>query len=301
MSQFKAILFADISGSSALYKSSGNQGAKEIVDFLLDAMGVIVRNNNGEIIKSIGDEIMTCFDDCNSCLTAATEMQMKFNSILQQPELGLSVGFGFGEVICDKNDIFGEAVNDAAYLTHVAKGGQILLSESVFNHLDLKAKSKASEFDRVKMKGANSESNIYRYAWQGGRVTDSETQLMSVEMVVQELGSTVLELNYNGEVISITKEQTPFYLGRDEHKCDLQVDAEQVSRQHCQINFSRGKFVLVDHSTNGCYITSANKGEMYIRREEYPLIGDSSLSLGVRSEMAPFDIIDLSLSISIKK
>jgi class 3 adenylate cyclase len=301
MSQIKAILFADISGSSALYKSSGNQSAKEIVDFLLDAMGLIVSNNNGLIIKSIGDEIMTCFEDCNSCLNAATEMQLKFNSILQQPELGLSVGIGFGEVICDKNDVFGEAVNDAAYLTHVAQGGQILLSESVFNLLDLKMKAKVSEFDRVIMKGANSESNIYRYAWQGGRVSDSETQLMSVEMVIQELGSAVLELNYNGEIITISSEQTPFYLGRDEHKCNLIVDAEQVSRQHCQIKFSRGKFVLVDHSTNGCYITTANKGEMYIRREEYPLIGDASLSLGIRSEMAPFDIIDLSLSVNIKK
>ena len=118
---------------------------------------------------------------------------------------------------------------------------------------------------------------------------------------MQELGTSVLEINYDGNKTNISSEKTPFFIGRDEQRCDLQVDAEQVSRQHCQIKFSRGKFVLVDHSTNGCYITSVNKGEVYIRREEYPLIGNSSLSLGVRAELAPFDIIELSLSIMTKK
>jgi len=295
MSQLKAILFADISGSSALYKTSGNQNAKQIVDFLLDTLAQIVTANNGKVIKSIGDEIMTCFDDCQDCLKAATEMQLKINSMSQQADLAISIGIGFGEVICDKQDLFGEAVNDAAYLTQIAQGGQILLNLGVYDQLNELSKIKVSEFDRVIIKGASVESLIYRYFWHEERSNDSETRLMSVDQVVHGLETVKLELTYKAQTIILTSDQTPFYLGRDGQKCDLKVEAESVSREHCQIKFSRGKFVLCDHSSNGCYITSSNKGEMYIRREEYPLLGKSVLSLGVRAAITPSNVIGVSL------
>jgi len=295
MSQSKAILFADISGSSALYKSTGNQCAKEVVDFLLGSLTSLVSANGGQIIKNIGDEIMTCFDNCQDCVQTATEMQLKFCNLVQQPDLALSIGIGFGEVISDNDDLFGEAVNDAAYLTHVAKGGQILLTESVYKKLGEVAKVNAKGFDRVVIKGAMHESLIYRFFWQSERTTDSETRLMSVEMVMQELETMVLQVTYRQQVFSLMSAHTPFYLGRDENKCQLRIEADQVSRQHCQIKFSRGKFVLVDHSTNGCYVTTADKGELYIRREEYPLIGKALLSLGVSARLAQGDIIELAL------
>jgi len=105
----------------------------------------------------------------------------------------------------------------------------------------------------------------------------------------------VLQVTYRQKIISLTSSQTPFYLGRDENKCQLQIEADQVSREHCQIKYSRGKFVLVDHSTNGCYVTTRDKGELYIRREEYPIIGKALLSLGVSAQSALDDIIELSL------
>jgi class 3 adenylate cyclase len=304
MSQSKAILFADISGTSALYKNSGNQCAKEMVDYLLNSLTSLVSENHGQIIKNIGDEIMTCFDNCQDCIKTAIEMQLKFCSLLQQPDLALSIGIGFGEVITDKEDLFGEAVNDAAHLTHVAKGGQILLTESVYRGLDEVAKINANEFDRVVIKGAMYESLIYRYFWQNERVDDSEKRLMSAdsetlfmsaEMVEQELESMFLQVTYKQQVFLLESSQLPFYFGRDENKCQLQIEVEQVSRQHCQIKFSRGKFVIVDHSTNGCYVTTLDRGEHYIRREEYPILGKAILSLGVSAQLGLDDIIELSI------
>ncbi|WP_353540022.1 adenylate/guanylate cyclase domain-containing protein [Colwellia sp. KU-HH00111] len=295
MKQLKAILFADISGSSALYKSTGNQSAKEMVDFLLDSLTSLVFENNGQIIKNIGDEIMTCFDTCQDCIKTANEMQLKFCSLLQQPDLALSIGVGFGEVITDKNDLFGEAVNDAAHLTHVAKGGQILLTDSVYKELGEATKNNINEFDRVIIKGAMHPSLIYRYFWQNKRDVDSETRIMSVEQIMQELESMVLQITYKQQVIILESNKLPFYFGRDEKKCQLKIEADQVSRQHCQIKFSRGKFVLVDHSSNGCYITASDNVEHYIRREEYPIIGNILLSLGVKAQSGISDIIALSI------
>ncbi len=300
ISYSKAILFADISGSSALYKNVGNQNAKQIVDFVLTALSQLVIDNHGEIVKNIGDEIMTCFDDTHSCMLVANTMQRQFSHLVQKPDLALSIGIGFGDVIIDNNDLFGEAVNDAAYLTHLAQGGQVLLSESVFEKLDESIMRNTQEFDRVVIKGANSESIIYRYFWQDDKIkeniTDSETRLMSVDKVLSGITSEQIQLTYKGIHYLIRSEDTPYYIGRDEMKCDLKVQADQVSREHCRINFSRGKFVLVDHSTNGCYVKSVDKDEMYIRREEYPLLNNTTLSLGVRIGEDNHDIIEITLN-----
>lgn len=277
----KAILFADLSGSSALYKKSGNQVAKEMVDLLLMPLKQIALENNGRIVKSIGDEIMTCFDSAMQAFYAASQMQLSFSKLFCEQGFQLNIGIGFGETILDADDLFGEAVNDAAYLTGLAKGGQILITQSTCDELDEYARLNIALFDTIAIKGARHEANIYRVFWQAQQGSETETRLMSAELLDKKLSEQKLTLVYQGEAIIIGVEQTPFLMGRDVFKCDLVVDAQQVSREHCVIKFNRGKFVLIDHSTNGTFVTPKNRDEFYIRREEYPLVGSTKVSLGV--------------------
>ena len=289
----KVILFADISGSSALYKKYGNIKAKDVIDSLLDAIKKLVKEAKGSVIKTIGDEVMACFDDCDKCLLASVAMQQQFSLVLARHKLQVSVGVGFGEVLSDKGDLFGEAVNDSAHLTKLAKGGQILLSESVWSQLSSQSQSNVREFDRIKFKGAEESSLIYRVYWQEGKSRDSETKLMSGKFVGDEELLANLTIEYRDAINTISQKQTPFIIGRDSQKCDLLVEGSQVSREHCQIDFRRGKFVLIDHSTNGCYLVPTGKDEFYIRREEYPLIEATILSLGIPAEQANEEAIQL--------
>ncbi len=291
--QQKVILFADISGSSALYKTDGNTVAKQKIDALLNAFTQLVSDFKGKMVKTIGDEIMTYFSDCNDCLQLAILMQQKYQPIMQQNHLRLSIGIGFGDVLIDDGDLFGEAVNDAAHLTYLAKGGQILLTESLFEHLNTTNKSVVREFDRIRLKGARRKSTIYRAFWLAEEALESETQLMASEDFDELFGTLFLKIHYRGAVQSITPVDTPFILGRDPQRCHLLVSGSQVSREHCEIRYSRGKFVLVDHSTNGCYLTVGNREEFYLRREEYPLIDMAKLSLGLPAVQSGEDIIEL--------
>lgn len=291
----KAILFADISGSSALYKNVGNLSAKQIVDDLLRAMSKLAFEHKGKVIKSIGDEIMTAFYDCHNCLFAAIAMQLRFKEVFLNHGLTLSIGIGFGEVISEKQDLFGEAVNDAAYLTSLAKGGQILITQSVYQELDDASKVNAREFDKVKIKGAKEASLVYRVFWQTGITRDKETQLMSAESIAKDLQVNVIQIKHGDTIRLLTNEQLPFLIGRDPQKCHLLVDRNEVSREHCQIIFNRGKFVLIDQSTNGCYVSTQSKNELYIRREEFPLIATTKLSLGLPIEQATNQTIEIVL------
>jgi class 3 adenylate cyclase len=294
-SKQKAILFADISGSSALYKNRGNAEAKQIVEPLLRAMSQIVVENKGKIIKNIGDEIMTSFHDARNGLFSAIAMQMRFKDLLDENQLRLSIGIGFGEVISEKQDLFGEAVNDAAYLTSLAKGGQILLTADVFSQLDRAARVNIREFDKVTIKGAEQASLVYRVFWQQGMTRDKETHLMSAEGIASELGVSLVKIAYAGRDYLLASEQPDYFIGRDPKKCDLVINKSRISREHCHISFSRGKFVLVDHSTNGTYLSTDNRNELYIRREEFPLIENTSISLGLPFSQSEEDIIELTV------
>ena len=63
-------------------------------------------------------------------------------------------------------------------------------------------------------------------------------------------------------------------------QCDLVVNTDHASRCHARIEYRRGKFILIDQSTNGTFVTLANGKEVYLKREEMILWGDGIISIG---------------------
>src|SRR5690606_30674497 len=68
-----------------------------------------------------------------------------------------------------------------------------------------------------------------------------------------------------------------FVLGRADN-CSLVVPAPLASRQHARIEFRRGKYILVDQSTNGTWVRLQDGKDVYLRREELPLWGAGIIS-----------------------
>ena len=66
------VLFADVVGSTRLYESFGDDQAKQMIDDCLAALGGVVQQYGGRIIKTIGDEIMCVLPSADSgCLANA--------------------------------------------------------------------------------------------------------------------------------------------------------------------------------------------------------------------------------------
>jgi hypothetical protein len=61
-------------------------------------------------------------------------------------------------------------------------------------------------------------------------------------------------------------------LGRD-LEADFTVRHGSVSRAHAMIERRRERFVLVDHSSNGSYVSFDDKPEMVVHHEELTLVG----------------------------
>lgn len=276
--QPRAVMFADVSGSSTLYKLLGNEGAKAKIDLTLATMIAETERHQGHLVKTIGDEIMVTFECVQQACLCAQQLQRQSGQVNAQ--LPVRVGLAFGETLIEDEDVFGDIVNNAAWLTQVARAGQILISESLYQSLPLEMQMDCHEFDRVAFKGDDKKSVIYRMHWESQTQAHNATAVMTIDDITQTSDVVSITLEYGPHRHCILPQQTPFVLGRDSTRTNLRINHHLASREHCEVVFRRGKFVLIDHSTNGTYVSGHNQEEIYLRREELPLVGEGKISIG---------------------
>ncbi len=70
-------------------------------------------------------------------------------------------------------------------------------------------------------------------------------------------------------------------IGRGEDQ-DIVVMGERVSLTHARIEISGNKLVLIDQSTNGSYVQTADGEESFVRRDRSHLKGRGMIGLGSR-------------------
>ena len=125
--QYLAVLFADISDSTRLYSTLGDNAARVVVNATLSLISNVVERNQGRIVKTIGDEVMCVFQRADNAVLAAGEMQSQVDA--KRPgkyHVKIHIGLHYGPVLVENNDVFGDTVNAAAYLRAVAAAEQIL-------------------------------------------------------------------------------------------------------------------------------------------------------------------------------
>lgn len=293
------VMFADISGSSPLYKNLGDTKANALIQQLLSMMTEVTVKHHGKVIKTIGDEVMTCFDRTDSAADAAREMQESCRNFRPDMTLKLRIGIDTGGIIRQQNDLFGETVNNAAYLTGIAKGGKILLSKNAFNSLSLKSQKLCYEYDNIILKGHTVKTRLFRMHWEQKADEDysEATVFVGGQDITRAAKLNRLELNYQNQRFILTTDMEPFTIGRNSGVSSLLMSNEFASRDHCHIIYRRGKFTLCDMSTNGTYVTQNNQKEIYLRREELPLIGQGIIAIGQPAFQAGDDVINYSLKI----
>jgi hypothetical protein len=58
------------------------------------------------------------------------------------------------------------------------------------------------------------------------------------------------------------------------------IKGNLISRLHARIEFTRNKFLLIDQSTNGTFVTSKEGEESFVRRDSVQLKGEGMIGLG---------------------
>jgi len=285
-----AILFADVAGSTKLYEDVGDDKARAMISHCIDSMSKSTQAMRGRVIKTIGDEVMCVFVDADSAVKAAYDMQETIsNDFSHGRALAIRVGAHFGPAILEADgDIFGDAVNVAARMAGIAKAGQIIVSEDTVERLSDELKSDAREFDRAPIKGKKEHMIIYEVVWQQEDVTRMAAPGVIAPAMVNQ--STRMKLRWRDKSIELTNNTGVTVIGRGD-QADFIIDDKLASRMHARIEVRRGKFVVVDQSTNGSFVKTNDGREVYLRREELHLVGAGCISLGRSSTAEDAELI----------
>jgi class 3 adenylate cyclase len=288
MIQSTVVMFADVSGSSVLYKQLGDAEANRIVSGKLRSMARVIVDCQGQIIKTIGDEIMAHFPDPVDGLKAAIGIQ----NVTPRTPL-IRIGMAWGDVLQKDNDLFGKTVNDAAAVAKIARGGQILTTQDHSSRLPA-SMFKLAAFDTVRLKGGTSDTTLYRIEWEAEDDDDPEehtTLSRIVDTGKVELTLTITDHLGHRSSLQLRPEDTPYNVGRNPQRCQLIINAGFVSREHCHIDYQHGCFILRDHSSNGTHVIMSKQQPVYLRRNSTPLLGEGVIGVGHDPQEAGHHVI----------
>src|SRR5262245_14278578 len=271
-----ALMFVDVSGSTNLYEALGDAEAHARVDACLQQLGRISMESGGRVIKTAGDGAFFAFPTADSAMAAAVAMLELLARERQADEhaIGVHIGCHFGPVIEVNGDLFGDAVNLASRVAGLAKPGQIILTDDTFSRLSPTVASRTRELNRVAVKGKREDIAIWEYLWQEvAELTALSTRAASMR------GSHLLLRHGGSEIILGHGGPTKATFGRDA-TCDFVIEHQRTSRSHARVELRFDKFFVVDHSSNGTWVSIGNESPMVLRREELILRGSGVLTFG---------------------
>ncbi len=275
------ILFADVCGSTKLYETLGDAVARDTVAKCVSIMGEETQRQSGRVVKTIGDEVMSVFEDPSAAADAAGGMQERISSglVVQGKNIAIRIGFHFGPVIVETDgDVYGDAVNTAARMAGQAKAGQILTTAATVDIMSDTWKASTRQIDRAVVKGKKDEIDMIEILWQREDVTRMSTSFKPSAAAVKK---AKLMLRYRDQSVEVNELNSSVVMGRADES-DLVVKNTLISRLHARIEYRKGNFVLVDQSINGTYVRTSGGEELFVRRDNYPIKGNGIIGLGQR-------------------
>ncbi|MDJ0710490.1 MAG: adenylate/guanylate cyclase domain-containing protein [Woeseiaceae bacterium] len=278
-----AIVFADVVGSTQLYDKFGDTKASETVAHCLDVMKDATYQFSGTVIKTIGDEVMSTFNSVDEAMGAAVMMQTRVTSETKDQGIPVSIRIGchYGPVVQEQNDIFGAAVHTANRMTSQAKARQIVISGFTVEQMSPELRKQTRQIDVATVRGRLDEVALYELVWQPEEAT---SMLPTIGWENRDRRASKLLLNFRDTTIEISDQRKSINMGRADDN-DLVVKGNLISRIHAKIEMRRGKFVLVDQSTNGTFLQDLQGNEVFVRRDTTELGGEGTIGLG-RAEKA---------------
>ena len=128
------------------------------------------------------------------------------------------------------------------------------------------------EVDVLTVKGKEKDIVIMELVWQ-------DSADLTTLTTRRKLRPSRLELVHGTRAMELGQGLMAVAIGRDAQN-DVVIADRLASRMHARIERRRDKFVLVDQSSNGTFVTVDGEGEILLRREELMLRGRGHISFG---------------------
>jgi adenylate cyclase len=280
----RAILFADLRGSTALYLKLGNTEAATVVTHSLAMLGQIIAKAGGRVVKTLGDGLMAVFDDAERAVESATNLHDSLDRIApvqdgmpaHAPAIKLKVAIAWGEMVEVDGDCFGDAVNVAARLLDLAGDNETLTTAQLLRMLPSDQHEHFRSIDKLHLRGRKEPVAVLRM--DGLRFGDTMTTML-MDAPVSDMPDGIRLVGLGIERVFSTASM-PLVLGRSP-QASFCVSDSRASRAHARIESHSGHIYLSDQSYNGTHVKFDHDDQVLtLRRGTCTLHGSGVISLG---------------------
>ena len=281
-------MFAELLGIAELYAGAGDADALQATTACHDRLEQAAGPAKARVLKRIGPRLMLLAESADVAARAAVAMQVAASQLPAAPggKPGLGIGFHYGRVIQNDDDVFGDTVNLAARLVEKAARGQILLVAETAEQVGSLYRRSIRRLLAVQLKGIDQELGLCEMVWRA----DEPATFYPFTADAEPPARVKLKLKYRGTKLVLKRIVEAVSLGRDA-QCKVVIDDEHASRHHCTIQRRRDRFVLVDKSTNGTFVTIEGEQELAVRRDEVTLRKSGWIAFG-QSRSAGGDVME---------
>jgi class 3 adenylate cyclase len=281
------VLLVDVSDSTRLYESLGDEAAFREVRGCLELFEQAIANNGGRVAKAVGDGLICVFDEPAAAVKAATAMQTSLRDrMADRPRrIGIRVGMHYGSVLLNGDDVYGDTVKVATRMTQFAASGQIIISGDAVARLAPALQSVTRYLDEFEVSGRDDALAVHEVLWQD---SGEYTQLPGrFEAMLAQAGIARMKVSHGGHESMVVSSLT---MGRHAGN-DIVLKDRMASRNHARIERRKDKYVLIDLSSNGTFVAMDGGDLIRLRREEMIMYGSGRITFGHAASEADAEIV----------
>jgi len=160
-----AILSADVEGYSRLM-GNDEAGTIHTLTAYKEAMTVHIKQNRGRVVDAPGDNLLAEFASVVDAVQCAVEIQRELAErnleLPKERKMVFRIGVNLGDVVEEKDRIYGDGVNIAARLESICDGGGVCISGTAFEHVGNKLDLEYEDLGDHEVKNIEKPVRVYR-------------------------------------------------------------------------------------------------------------------------------------------
>ena len=307
------VLVAEIVGGDRPIARLGEAETARALDRCLNRIDLAIGSGNGEIVARDRSAVIATFEECDDGVLAACEA---FDRVRKLPpvsgiQMQLRIGVHYGEV----ENGMGEGVDGARLILQACNADQSMASAPVVDELKAVVRKLASAeafhdilLDRlpwpVFMIGAQNAATALSPSapsLPSPRPEPSSplTSLKPVPVTDAAFAAPTptplssgprMRLKHQHDLLFIDGSRPVILLGRELGN-DVVIIDPRASRQHARIERQREGFMLIDESTNGCFVLIEGQAEQCLKGSSLPLTGSGRFGCGFSPKEFENDLV----------
>ena len=298
------VLFADISGTTRLYRKIGTDEAQRALERCVKRMERAIESHRGRVVMPAVDEMIAVFATADAALQASAEMQKRLADLppVSGVKLTIRSGVHFGPGLVGEAGLSGSVIDLGRQLLSMAGPGQILTCAQTAEALSKPLRQWLRSADDLMLRLPLGECPVYR-------VSVQDEDLVNATYVGPAPGAIApppppfseavplpavtpgFRLRFAGKAFVLDDRTPSLTVGRD-RKADLSIKDPKASRQHALIVRRDASHVfLIDNSTNGTYVLRGDQ-EIRVLGGELRLSGKGSIAFGHSPREAGVEVVE---------